>query len=165
MTRNAIPSPVAAEGMVFVTSGFRGNALLAIRLDNAQGDITDSQSIAWKLNRDTPYAPSPLLYDDTLYFLKRNSGILSCFNARTGREYYTERRLEGISTVYSSPVGASNRVYITGRDGTTVVVQRGPEFKVLATNSLDDGFDASPAIVDNEMYLRGRRYLYRISED
>ena len=165
MTRNAIPSPVASGGMVFVTSGFRGNALLAIRLDGAAGDITNSKSIAWKLDQDTPYAPSPLLYKDTLYLLKRNSGILSCFNARTGQEYYRQKRLEGIGDVYSSPVGAGGRVYVTGREGTTVILERGPEFKVLSTNKLEDGFDASPAVVDKEIYLRGRRYLYRISEN
>ena len=165
MTMNAIPSPVASGGIVFVTSGFRGNALLAIRLDGAVGDITDSKSIVWKLDRDTPYAPSPLLYKDTLYLLKRNSGILSCFNARTGQEYYRQKRLEGIGDVYSSPVGASGRVYVTDREGTTVVLERGPEFKVLGTNKLDDGFDASAAIVDKEIYLRGRHHLYRISEN
>ena len=165
MTMNAIPSPVASGGMVFVTSGFRGNALLAIRLDGAAGDITDSKSIAWKLDQDTPYAPSPLLYKDTLYLLKRNSWILSCFNARTGQEYYRQKRLEEIGDVYSSPVGAGGRVYVTDREGTTVVLERGPEFKVLGTNKLEDGFDASPAVVDGEIYLRGRHHLYRISEN
>ena len=97
--------------------------------------------------------------------LKRNSGILSCFNARTGQEYYRQKRLEGIGDVYSSPVGAGGRVYVTDREGTTVVLERGPEFKVLGTNKLDDGFDASPAVVDGEIYLRGRHHLYRISEN
>ncbi len=165
MTLNSIPSPVAADGMVFVTSGFRGNALLAIRLDGAQGNITNSEKIAWSLDQDTPYVPSPLLYDGTLYFLKSNSPLLSCFQAATGREYYRGQRLEGISNIYASPVGAAGRVYITGREGTTVVVQQGPTYKVLAVNKLGDGFDASPAVVDNEIYLRGTRYLYRISKE
>jgi len=65
--------------------------------------------------------------------------------------------------VVASPVGAANRVYIVGRDGSTLVIGNGPEFEVLASNSLDDGFDASPAIVDQEIYLRGYRFLYRIS--
>jgi outer membrane protein assembly factor BamB len=65
--------------------------------------------------------------------------------------------------VYSSPVGAQGRVYITSRDGATLVIRHGPRFEVLATNTLDDGFDASPALVDNELYLRGNRYLYSIT--
>ena len=165
MTMNPIPSPVAADGMVYITSGFRGSKLLAIRLDGATGDITGTDSIVWSLDRDTPYVSSPLLYNDTIYLLKSNSGILSVFNARTGEEFYSQQRVEGISNVYSSPVGAGNRVYITSREGTTVVIEHGKEYKVLATNTLDDGFDSSMAVVENEIYLRGRKNLYRISEN
>ena len=62
----------------------------------------------------------------------------------------------------SSPVGAAGRVYITGRDGTTLVLRNGGKFDVIAKNVLDDGFDASPALVDGEMYMRGYRYLYSL---
>lgn len=165
MTDNTIPSPVASGGMVYVTSGFRGNALLAIRLDGARGDITGSDRIAWKLDRDTPYVPSPLLYGDTLYILKSNTGILSALNARTGKEFYGPVRLDAIPNVYASPVGAANRVYIVSREGSAVVLAHGPEFKILATNTLDDGFDASPALVDGEIFLRGRKYLYCLARN
>ncbi|PYQ16385.1 MAG: hypothetical protein DMF79_18660, partial [Acidobacteria bacterium] len=67
--------------------------------------------------------------------------------------------------VYASPVGASGRVYVAGRDGVTDVLDAGPQLKVLATNVLADGFDASPAVVDGEIYLRGYQHLYRISQD
>jgi hypothetical protein len=66
--------------------------------------------------------------------------------------------------VYASPLGADGRIYVAGREGTTAVLQRGPAFKVLATNTLDDGFDASPVAVGSELFLRGKKYLYRISE-
>ncbi len=69
MTRNAIPTPVHADGAVYVTSGFRGSALLAIDLDRASGDITDSDAILWAKGRDTPYVPSPLLTGDTLFYI------------------------------------------------------------------------------------------------
>ncbi len=164
-TMNAIPSPVAADGMVFVTSGYRGNSLQAIRLAGAKGDITGSDAIVWTLDRDTPYVPSPLLYGDTLYILKTNSGILSAFDPKTGEAHYRLQRLEGVPNVFASPVGAADRVYIPGRDGTTLVIRRGPKFEVLASNTLDDGFDASPAIVGNEIYLRGYTYLYAIAEE
>ncbi len=165
MTLNTIPSPVASRGMVFVTSGFRGNALQAIRLADARGDITGSKAIIWDHDQDTPYVPSPLLYDDTLYFLKHNSGVLSSLNARTGEQHYTQMRLKELADVYASPVGAANRVYIVGREGVTVVLEHGPEFKVLAVNVLEEGFDASPAVVDREIYLRGKRHLYCIAEE
>ena len=114
MTANTIPSPVTANGIVYVTSGFRGNALQAIRLDDAEGDITGAAAIVWDYGRDTPYVPSPLLYGDTLYFLKHNRGVLSAFNASTGEAYYGPERLEGISDVYASPVGASGSYLYRG---------------------------------------------------
>jgi outer membrane protein assembly factor BamB len=161
-TMNAIPSPVATGGFVFVTSGFRGNNLKAIRLADATGDITGSKAIAWTLDRDTPYVPSPLLYDETLYLLKSNSGILSAFDAKTGKPHYQLQRLDALPEIFSSPVGANGRIYVTGRDGTTLVIRHGPTFEVMAKNSLHDGFDASPALVDGEIYMRGYRYLYSI---
>ena len=165
VTLNAIPSPVASDGIVFVTSGFRGNVLQAIRIGAAQGDITGSEAIAWELDRDTPYVPSPLLYGDLLYFVKGNKGILSCLNAKTGEAHYGPLRMEGIEGVYASPVGAGDRVYLPSQNGTTLVLRRGPEFEVLARNSLEDGFDASPAVVDKELYLRGRKFLYCVASD
>lgn len=164
LTMNPIPSPVGEDGMVIATSGFRGNNLKAIRLKDAKGDISSTGAIVWSLDRDTPYVPSPVLYDGFLYLLKTNSAILSVFDAKTGKPHYQLQRLEGLREVFASPVGAGGRVYITGRDGTTVVIRNGGSFELLATNVLNDGFDASMALVDREIYLRGRRHLYSIGE-
>jgi outer membrane protein assembly factor BamB len=164
VTMNPIPSPVSADGMVFVTSGFRGNSLKAIRLADASGELSGPPAIAWTLDRDTPYVPSPLLYDGIIYILKSNNGLLSAFDARTGTPHYQVQRLEKASNVYASPVGAAGRVYIAGRDGTTVVLRHGKAFEVMAENTLDDGFDASPAIAGNDIFLRGYKSLYRLSE-
>ena len=163
LTMNPIPSPVSDGGLLFAMSGFKGNRLSAIRLADAKGDISGGKANAWTLDRDTPYVPSPLLYDGLLYFLKSNAGILSVFDANTGRPHYQAQRLNGIPEVYSSPVAAQGRVYVTGRDGTTAVLRQGPRFEMLARNTLDDGFDASPALVDGDIYLRGYRYLYAIA--
>jgi outer membrane protein assembly factor BamB len=162
VTMNPIPSPVAGDGMVFVTSGFRGNSLKAIRIAEARDDITNSGAIAWTLNRDTPYVPSPLLYDGILYILKTNNGLLTAFDAKSGTPYYQLQRLEKAPNVFASPVGAAGRVYIPGRDGTTVVVRHGKTFEVVAENTLDDGFDASPALVGDEIFLRGYKALYKV---
>ena len=163
MTANAIPTPVHADGIVYLTSGFRGNALMAVRLADAKGDISNTPAVLWRYDRDTPYVPSPLLYGEQLYLLKSNSGVLSAFEAKTGKKLYGEQRLEGVPNVYASPIGVGGRLYIAGRDGGVAVVQHGVEFKLLALNKLDDGFDATPAAVGDELYLRGRKYLYRIS--
>jgi outer membrane protein assembly factor BamB len=162
-TVNVIPSPVYGNGMVFVTSGFRGSALKAIRLAGATGDLTDSDAIVWSHDRDTPYVPSPLLYDGQLYFLKVNSGILTSVDAATGSVHYGPERLPGIDGVYASPVAADGRVYLVGRNGETVVLRHGPELEVLAQNRLDDDFSASPALVDGEIFLRGHRHLYSLA--
>lgn len=163
-TMNAIPSPVYADGIVYVMSGYRGSNLQAIRLSDARGDIAGTDAIVWQLDRDTPYVPSPLLYDDALYVIKSNDGILSVFDPATGTPHYQLQRLEGVPNIFASPVGAAGRVYIAGRDGTTLVIAHGPRYEAVASNTLDDRFDASPAIVGDELYLRGARFLYKIAE-
>jgi outer membrane protein assembly factor BamB len=164
LTMNPIPSPVAADGMVFLMSGFRGNSVKAIRLAEAKGDITGTPAIAWTLERDAPYVPSPLLYDGMLYVLKGNTGVLTVFDAKTGKPHYALQRLDAVPNVFASPVGAAGRVYLPGREGAVVVLKHGATFEQLGVNKLDDGFDASPALVDGEIFLRGYKNLYCIAE-
>ena len=164
LTSNAIPSSVERDGIVYATSGFRGNRALAVRLADAKGDITGTSAILWQLDRNTPYVPSPLLYEDILYLVKSNNAILTAVDPATGQAHYGPVRLDGIFEIYASPVGVAGNVIILGRDGNALVLENGPKLKVLAENSLDDGFDASPAFYGDEMYLRGYRYLYRISK-
>jgi outer membrane protein assembly factor BamB len=152
------------DGIVIATSGFNGSSLKAVRLAEARGDITGTNAIAWTLDRDTPYSPSPLLFGGLVYFLKSNNGLLSVFDAKTGTPQYRVQRLNDLPNVYASPVGADGRVYIAGADGAVLVIRHGPKFEILATNMMDDGFMASPALVDNEIYLRGNKYLYCIAD-
>ena len=164
LTMNAIPSPVVVDNLAILMSGFRGNSLKAIDLTKAKGDITGADAIVWTYERDTPYVPSPLLYDGLLYMLKSNSGILTVFDAKTGQTHYGPQRIEGLAEVFSSPVGAAGRVYITDRTGATVVLKHGKTFEVLASNKIDDGVDASPALADGDIYLRSHNFLYCIGE-
>lgn len=164
MTDNVIPTPVYKDGMLIAMSGFRGAAVRAIKLSSAKGDISDSKdAVLWSYDKDTPYVPSPLLYDDALYFLNNNRAMLTCLNAKTGEKNYGPERLEGLQNVYASIVGGGGHVYIVGRDGKTFVMKHGKELSKVALNVLDDGIDASPAIADNEMFLRGREHLYCIA--
>ena len=165
LTDNVVSSPVSGHGLVFAGNSYSRQSMLAIRLAGAKGDLTDTKQVAWTLNRLTPYVSSPLLYDDTLYFLRHNQNILSRLEPATGKPRGEPLRLEGIRDfIFSSPVGAAGRIYITGRDGRTVVLRHDPENATLAVNRLDDVFSASPALVDKELYLRGERYLYCIAE-
>ena len=163
MTANAIPSPVAQDGLVYCISGFRGNALLAIRLGRT-GDLTDTDAIAWRHNKSTPYVPSPLLYAGKLYFFSNNNGLISCFSAKDGQPLFEAERVEALPNVYASPVGAAGRVYLVGRNGATVVLKQSDKFEVLATNRLEDGFDASPALAGRDLFLRGHEHLYCLAE-
>ena len=165
LSRNVVSSPVAGQGMVFAGNSYDWQAMLAIRLAGARGDITDTDRVAWKLNRLTPYVSSPLLYDHTLYFLRHNQNILSRLECETGKPLGEPLRLEGIRDfIFASPVGAAGRIYIAARDGATVVLRHNLENTPLAVNHLDDIFSASPALAGKELYLRGERSLYCLAE-
>lgn len=163
LTRNVIPNPVYDDGILYVMSGFRGNALQAIDLAKAKGDITGTAAIVWTYNQDTPYTPNPVLMDGKLYFLRANNGVLTCLNAKTGEIYYSKEKLEGISTLFSSPTGVADRLYIVA-DKICLVVKAGEKFEILSSNELNDNFHASPVIVGNQLILRGFASLYCFEE-
>jgi len=160
-----IPTPIAANGIIYVMNGYQGPSLYAIDPTKARGNITGSELIIWQYKKSAPYTPSALLVDDLLYFLKDERGRLTCLDAKNGKEIYFEQRLRGTGYVLASPVGTREQIYIVGQKGRTYVIKHGPQFKILAVNDLDDEFAASPAIVNNCLILRGTRYLYCICEN
>ena len=93
-----------------------------------------------------------------------NNGTLSCFDIHLGKALIDAERIDALQGVYASPVGASGRVYLTGRNGVTVVIKASDKLEKLATNQLDDKFDASAALVGKDLFLRGREYLYCLAE-
>ena len=162
-TGNPIPTPIVRNGIVLVTSGWRGEALYAIPL-NSKGDITGTDKIAWSYNNDTPYVPSPVLVQDRLYFTKDRNPIMSCVNADTGEVILPAARLpELLGTVYASPAASGDNVYFTTRDGKTLVLKVGDESKPFSVNQVDDEIDATPVIIGDKIFLRGKEYLYCIS--
>jgi len=163
MTTNAIPSPLSANGLAYVMSGYRGAAAVAVSLD-ATGDLTDSGKVAWRYAKGTPYVPSPILYDGRLYFTQGNTGVLTILDSKTGKALLSNERLSGVSQFYASPVAAAGRLYFVDRQGTTVVFKAGDQPGLLATNKLADPVDASPVIVGNTLFLRGQKFLYAIEE-
>jgi outer membrane protein assembly factor BamB len=163
MTDNVIPHPVEANGIVYIMSGYRGSALLAIDLSMAKGDITGTDAIIWKYDKDTSYTPSPVLIDGKIYFFRVNNGDLSCLDAKDGRVYYSKKKLEGLGNVFTSPVSTKEYLFVMGGTGTGYVIMLGSEFKIVSKNELEDSFHASPAIVGDSMYLRGFKYLYCIA--
>ena len=165
LTDNVVASPVQWRDMIIAGNSYYKQAMVAIRLAGAKGDISGTTNVAWRLSRLTPYVSSPLLYDDTLYHLRHNQNVLVRLDPATGQFRGELLRLDGIRDfIFSSPVGAAGRIYVTGRDGSTVVLRHDRENATLAVNHLDDSFSASAALVDRELYLRGERFLYCIAE-
>lgn len=164
MSENPVTSPVAANGFVYVANSYKGTVIQAIRLDGAASDITDSDHVAWTYRQQAPYVPNALVHDGCLYFLRDGVGVLTCLDAATGKPVYAGKRL-GLKSVHASPIHAAGRLYFSSREGRTAVVRAGRAFEVLATNSLDDVFDATPVAVGSELILRGRRHLYCVAAE
>ena len=163
LTGNCIPCPVIEGDYVICMSGYQGYAAMAIPMTET-GDISGSDKILWTRDRATPYIPTPLLYDGLLYYNQSNQAILSVIDSKTGDGFVERKRLNDVSNIYASPVGAQDRVYITGRNGTTLVLKRSKDFELLATNHLNERIDASPALAGNQLFLRGAKFLYCIAE-
>ncbi len=159
-----VASAVYDGTRVFVTSGFRGSYLGAF-LPGGQGDIEGTTNVAWSLDRDTPDIASPLLSDGRIYFYKGKAGQLTCVDAVTGKAHYAAQRIEGVASTYASPIAAGGYVYLTARNGTTTVIKDSTQLEMVAMNSVGEPVDATPAAVDDEIFIRGEKHLYCISQE
>ena len=161
-TQRPVASAVAIRDLTIVGSGFRGAFIGAFDL-SGRGDLEGTRSVLWNMDRHTPDIASPLISGPRLYFHSGKSGILTCLDAVSGKAHYIAERVPEISRTYASPVAAGGRVYVTGRSGTTVVLKDGEKFEVVATNTVGEGVDATPAPVDGELFIRGERHLFCIA--
>jgi outer membrane protein assembly factor BamB len=163
-----IPTPVVAGNLVYINGAHgRMSPIYAVKLD-AQGDIslkdetTANDKIVWSVRRGGAYIQTPLIYRDHLYNLNWN-GSLICFNAKTGEQIYREQ-LGKMTSFAASPVAAEGKLYFCSQDGDVYVVKAGPEFEILATNSMNDENLATPAISEGKLYFRTHHFLYAIAE-
>ena len=160
---NVIPAPVAQGDLVYAMSGFRDPKLMAIRLGK-EGDLTNSDAVVWSQTRGMSYTPSPVLHDNKIYTLTDN-GMLSCFDAMTGKPFYQQQRLPQTENFKASPIAADGKLYLASESGATYVIKMGEKFEVLATNMLaDQFFVSSPIVVEGELFLRSKDQLFCISE-
>jgi outer membrane protein assembly factor BamB len=166
LSRDIIPSPVSDGKKTYLMTGFMASkkVIQAIDLKTAKGNLENSTALTWTGNNSTPYVSSPLVKNGKIYFLKGNRAQISCVDTKTGKYYYDGLKIEGMKSAYASPVAANGNIYIIDRNGTCSVIKEGTELKVIAQNSLDDKFDASPAIAGNILILRGFKSLYCIAE-
>ena len=161
MTTNAIPSPVTANGIAYVMSGYGGASAVAVPLDS-KGDLGTDGKVVWRGNKGTPYVPSPLLAGGRLYFTQANVAMYTILDIKTGQPLLDRERLPDVTSFYASPIAAAGRIYLTDRSGTTLVLKQSDRLEVLTTNKLDDPIDASPVAVGRQLFLRGEQYLYCI---
>ena len=153
-----VPSLVVGEGLVFATSGFGDSAIRAVRT-GGEGDVTATH-IAWETTEDVPKVPS-MLYAKPWLFLITESSVAKCLKA-AGGEVLWRQRLGGRYS--ASPVWADGRLYFLSDKGETVVIEAGPEFKVLARNKLEEKCCASPAVSQGKIFIRSERNLYCIGQ-
>ena len=137
------------------------NAILAIR-PGGKGEVTGSH-VAWRKSRGLPYVPSPLHYRGRLYSIK-NGGMVSCFDAKSGRELYLEERLGVIGDFYASPVAAGGRIYFASQQGKVVVIEAGDILKVVSVNDLNEPIFATPAVAGGALYVRTAGHLHSFAE-
>lgn len=151
-----VPRPVFGHGLVYLATGFQQPALIAVRADGT-GDVTRTH-VAWRVTRGAPLTPSPLVVGDELYFVS-DIGVASAVDAKTGTLLWQQRLGGNFS---ASPVAADGRIYFQSEEGVTTVIAAGREFRILATNRLDEATLASTAVADGSFFIRGDRHLYRV---
>jgi outer membrane protein assembly factor BamB len=159
MAWRAVSSPLVTPDLIVVPSCKRG-VTVGVDPATAKGTINPgSAGELWRLPKDTPDVPSPLLVDDLVYIMGEG-GTLYCHEAKTGKPVYAEK----VSNMRhrASPVYADGKLYLTGRDGLVIVVKAGRTFEKLAENKLPDTFTASPAVSGGCIYLRGFNNLWAI---
>ncbi len=155
---SVIPRPIYGQGLVFICTGYNKPTLLAID-PTGSGNVTETH-LKWKIERQMPHSPSPILVGEELYVVS-DKGIGSCIDAKSG-EIHWQERLEG--NYSASPLSAEGRVYFQDENGTTIVVKASKEFEELARNTLneDERTFASYAVEGKSLLLRSENHLYRI---
>jgi outer membrane protein assembly factor BamB len=159
-------APVVAHGLVYLAGGYPpGRGMYAFR-PGATGDISlkpgeqTNSHLAWKADKGSPYTTTPIVYGDILYGVS-DAGVLSAFDARTGKLIYQERLPSSFS---ASPVAADGKLYLSSEDGDVFVVRAGPRFELMATNPVGEALMATPAITDGMLILRAHKHVYAIGE-
>lgn len=150
------PRPLFDRGLAFIVTGLSKKELWAVKTDG-QGDVTET-GVLWKLKTRVGKYASPILVDGLIYTAAEES-FITCLEAATGQTVWTER----VGGKYAaSPVYADGRLYFFDQQGTTTVLKPGRTLEILATNTLANGFMASPAVSGKAFFLRTKTHLYRI---
>jgi outer membrane protein assembly factor BamB len=163
-----VPTPVAGQGLFFITNAHGGGAPIYAVRTSASGDVslgadqTANAHVAWSQPRDGAYMQTPVVYNGQLYVC-RDNGVLSVFEAATGKQLYQTRLSEGTGYT-ASAVAADGKLYFTSEEGEVHVVRAGPAFELLARNPLGEVTLATPAVSEGVLYFRTRGHLVAVGE-
>jgi len=155
---NAVPSPVAGDGVVVLSAGYPAKIALAMR-PGGSGDASDR--VLWRYDKGTAYVPSPILVDGLLY-LVTDKGLVSCLDAKTGKVHYEGGRPPSGTSFMASPVAVAGHLLMSSMDGDTIVLKAGTAHQVVRANSLGEPIAASPAVAGGRIYIRGEHHLFAI---
>lgn len=157
---NAVPSPVAGDGVVVLSAGYPAKLAVAVR-PGGSGDVTGSDRVLWRYDKGTAYVPSPILVDGLLY-LVTDKGLVTCLDAKTGRLHYEGGRPPVGASYMASPVAVAGHLLLASMDGDTVVLKAGTTHQVVRSNPLGEPIAASPAVAGGKLYIRGEHHLFAI---
>lgn len=160
-TLRFVASPSGSEGLIVVPSAKKGPV---VALDPAaKGNLAATEEgHLWRMDRGTPDVPSPLIHDGLVYLCSED-GVLTCLDAKSGKEHYRERAQPGLYR--ASPVFADGKIYIISRPGVVSVVKAGPKYELISKNDMKENISASPAISDGRIYIRSFDALYAVGEN
>jgi outer membrane protein assembly factor BamB len=162
-----VPTPVAWHDLIFLMSAHGPRSPIYAVRTNATGDVSlhggasTNQYIAWSILRGASYMETPIIYGNLLYSCQ-SDGVLTCFDAATGKQMYKERMGPGGDGFTASPVASEGKIYFTSEHGAVYVVKPGPVFNILATNQMDEVCMATPAISDGTIYFRTQGHVVAV---
>lgn len=155
---NACNPPIYQDGLLFLNTAAGGFRLFAMKVDGT-GDIT-KKAVVWKNDKGVPTRSSTLIKDGLIYMVS-DAGVATCLDAKDAKLVW-QKRFSGEFS--SSPVYVDGKIYFSNQEGESFVIAAGREYELLATNKLDDGCMASPAIYEKALYLRTKTHLYRLEK-
>jgi outer membrane protein assembly factor BamB len=162
-----IPTPVASDGLIFMTNAHGLMAPVYAIRDTATGDISlkdgaeTNGGVAWSYGRGGGYIATPLVYRGVLYVVAYN-GVLTAYDARTGKKHYTQRLGDGTTAFSASPIAADGKIYYASEDGRVFVLKAGPAYELLAANEMGESTLATPAISEGLIFWRTQRHLVAV---
>jgi outer membrane protein assembly factor BamB len=131
---------------------------VAVRPGAATGKL-DATAIRWRFQKNIPYIPAPLLYQDIFYMVK-TGGIVTSLDPATGKLLKEGRATGAIGEYLASPIAADGHVFLASSEGKIAVLKAGADWSVIGINDLGEDVHATPALSEGRLYVRTRGTLY-----